>query len=42
MWELWHGDYSLKKTRMMIRPRSLGENFTIVHSQDYNQYIEDP
>lgn len=21
MWELWHGDYSLKRTRMMIRPR---------------------
>ncbi|KAI8129489.1 Techylectin-5B [Lucilia cuprina] len=42
MWELWHGDYSLKKTRMMIRPRTRAIHNTVVHSQDYHDYTEDP
>ncbi|XP_015512430.2 uncharacterized protein LOC107218903 isoform X1 [Neodiprion lecontei] len=25
IWEHWHGDYSLKTTRMMVRPRNLGD-----------------
>lgn len=42
MWELWRGDYSLKKTRMMIRPRHFNEHFTITRTRDYNDYTEDP
>lgn len=42
MWELWRGDYSLKKTRMMIRPRTMKINNTVIQSQDYHDYTEDP
>lgn len=42
IWELWRGDYSLKKTRMMIRPRTRSAHNTTRHSQDYHEYTEDP
>lgn len=42
IWELWRGDYSLKKTRMMIRPRTRSAHNTARHSQDYHEYTEDP
>ncbi|XP_013099418.2 fibroleukin [Stomoxys calcitrans] len=42
MWELWHGDYSLKKTRMMVRPRS-NNNESIDSPQNHeSKGNEDP
>ncbi|XP_075146775.1 uncharacterized protein LOC142221108 [Haematobia irritans] len=43
IWELWHGDYSLKRTRMMIRPKM--QHNPIVNSTHLNevhQKTEDP
>lgn len=42
MWELWRGDYSLKKTRMMIRPRSKTLHKSMEDSQNFHEYTEDP
>ncbi|XP_061393783.1 fibroleukin-like [Musca vetustissima] len=44
MWELWHGDYSLKSTRMMIRPKqsnNANEDSALYSSTSYDDLEQD-
>ncbi|XP_073831214.1 uncharacterized protein [Musca autumnalis] len=41
MWELWHGDYSLKSTRMMIRPKQHTDERGVLYSSNSYDDIDE-